>query len=270
MDSEEVEYQCSECGFTVQADTNVCPKCDTPLEDLLIEDEFERIPVTSDLVDITLIELLMKENNIEYYINNNSLDLVLGLPMGHYSTLMIHKDQVEVVKQILNAYEKDNPLAYNTVEQQSSLKGVDGWLLFLCINLIILEPLMSLPYFIDYIIETRDELNQYPGVGVILDIDLVIGILMLLYGIYVGIILLRIRPDAVRSAIQYLNIIILYMVAAFIIITIVLQAYEPSFNHVIQNILGYIIIETIFSIGVVIIWISYLKNSERVKITYGI
>lgn len=270
MDSEEVEYQCSDCGTTVQADTNVCPKCGASLEDLSTEAEFERIPVTSDLVDITIIESLLKDNNIEYSINKNSLDLVFGLSLGHYSTLMIHKDQVDLVKQILNTYEKDNPLAYNTVERQSSIKGVNGWLLFFCVYLIILGPLMSLPYIIDYIIEIRDELNWYPGVGVILDIDLILNILMLLYGIYVGINLLRIRPDAVRSAILYLNVIIVYMVAAFIIIIIILQASEPSFNQVIQNAFGYFIKETISSIGFVLIWILYLKQSERVKITYGV
>jgi hypothetical protein len=221
-------------------------------------------------VDITIIESLLKENNIEYSINNNSLNLVFGLPMGHYSTLMIHKDQVDVVKQILNNYENENSLAINTAEVQSSPKGVEGWLLFFCIYLIILGPLMSLPYIIDYIIETRDELNWYPGVGVILDIDLVISILMLLYGIYVGINLLRIRPDAVRSAILYLNVIIVYMVAAFFIIIIILQAYEPSFNQVIQNTLGYIIKETIVSIGFMVSWILYLKQSERVKNTFGL
>jgi len=270
MDSEEVEYQCSDCGSTIQADTDVCQKCGALLEDLLVEDEFERIPITSDVVDITIIESLMKENNIEYFINNNSLDLVFGLPKGHNSTLMVHKEQVDLVRQILINYEKDIPLASKTVEQQSSLKGVGGWLLFFCVYLIVVAPLMSLPFIIDYIVETRDDFNLYPGVGTILDIDLVLNILMLFYGIYVGINLLRIRPDAVRSAILYLNVIILYMIAAFIIIIIVLQISEPSFNQVILNTLGYIMKETIFSIGLVIIWISYMKNSERVKNTYGV
>lgn len=270
MDSEEVEYQCSDCGFTVQADTNVCPKCGAPLEDLSTEAEFERIPVTSNLVDITIIESLMEDNNIEYSINSNSLDLVFGLSLGHYSTLMIHKDQVDVVKQILNNYVKEIPLASNTVERQSSLKGIDGWLLFFCIYLIILEPIMSLPYIIDYFVEIRDELNWYPLFRTTLDIVLVLTILMLLYGIYIGINLLRIRPDAVRSAILFLNVIIVYTVAVFFTIITILQASEPSFNQVIQNAFGYFIKETISSIGFVLIWILYLKQSERVKITYGV
>ncbi|MCH7774163.1 MAG: DUF2569 family protein, partial [Bacteroidetes bacterium] len=82
--------------------------------------------------------------------------------------------------------------------------------------------------------------------------------------------LLRIRPDAVRSAILFLNVIIVYTVAVFFTIITILQASKPSFNQVIQNAFGYFIKETISSIGFVLIWILYLKQSERVKITYGV
>ena len=267
MDYQEDEYQCSDCGTTVESDAEVCPKCNAPLEDSPTDTEFELIPVTSNLAEIAIIESILKDNNIEYSINNNAMDSVFGLSLGHSPTLLVRKDQVDVTIQLLNNYKKETTLAPATAVRQSSLRGVEGWLIFFCMFLI-LTPFMELPYIILYYIDTHSNLQWYPFLETVLNIDLVISILISFYAIYAGINLWRIHPNAIRSANLFLNLYIAYTAVAFITIAAFLQISDVPFNQVTQTAFGNFLKDTIRSITFLIIWKSYLKNSERVKNTY--
>jgi DNA-directed RNA polymerase subunit RPC12/RpoP len=269
MDSEEVEYQCSECGTTVKVDEKVCPKCDAPLEDLSTNYELERIPVTSNPADIAVIESLLKDNNIEYSIINDSLDTTFGLSLGHSSTLMVRKDQVDLAKQILNEYQEENTMTPNKTIRHTSLKGVKGWLLFLCTILTILNPVMSLPYITRYFVDSRSDLKWYPLLGTALDIVVGLTILILLYGVYVGIALWRIQPDAIRSAILYLNAYLVFTIVMFLTVLTIFLISDVPYNETSQKIFGDLIKETIRAITFVVIWKLYLRHSERVMNTYG-
>ncbi len=265
MDYQEDEYQCSDCGTTVEADTEVCPKCNAPLEDLPTETDFELVPVTSNLAEIAIIESLLNDNNIQYSINKDAMDSVFGLSLGHSPTLLVRKDQFNVTIRLLSDYERKNIPVSATEEKQSSLRGVEGWLLVFCMFLI-LTPFMELPYIIIYYIDTSSYLQWYPALETVINIDIVLSFLIFLYGIYAGINLWRIHPNAIRSANLYLNFLLAYSIIFFFTAFLILT--DVPYNQVTQEVFGYILYDTIGSITFILIWKSYLRNSKRVKITY--
>ncbi len=267
MDYQEDGYQCSDCGATVQVDTEVCPKCNAPLEEFQTDTEFELIPVTSNPAEIAILESFLKDNNIEYSINNDAMESVFGLSLGHSPTLLVRKDKVDLTVQLLNSYNEKNILCLSTSVRKSSLKGVEGWLFFFCM-LLILAPFMELPYIILYYIDTYSNIQRYPFFETALNIDIVISILISFYGIYAGINLWRIHPNAIKSANLFLNLYFAYTVVAFITIAAILQTSNLPFNQVTQTAFGYLLQDTIRSITFLLIWKSYLKNSERIKNTY--
>ena len=101
MESDDTEYQCSECGTEVQSDTKICPNCGALLVDTEEEGDFVEMPVTSNPVDLSIIRSLLDKNRIKYSIKESSLNSVFGLPLGHTTILMVREDQFELVNQLL-------------------------------------------------------------------------------------------------------------------------------------------------------------------------
>ena len=164
MESQEEEYQCSDCGATVLNNAIVCPKCGAFWEESPEEDSFEEICIPSDLISISNIQSLLEDNKIEYSIENNSLDSVFGLPLGQSQKILVRKNQTAKVYEILQNLENDeiklldDNLFSLDKKKEITLKGVEGWLLFFCLTLL-LGPIAYLTYSIDSYIEFQDELN---------------------------------------------------------------------------------------------------------------
>ena len=83
MESQEEEYQCSDCGATVSADAKNCPKCGTSLEEISGEEtseqeEFVEIPVTSHPANLSSILSLLDEKKIEYSLSNDAMENIWG------------------------------------------------------------------------------------------------------------------------------------------------------------------------------------------------
>jgi len=109
----------------------------------------------------------------------------------------------------------------------------------------------------------------YPFKDGILIIDLILSILISCLSIYAGLKLWKIRPDATKTTNLYLNVFLIYSVIIFFVITIIFSISKIPFNTEIKFVYGQMIRETISSITFVVILKLYLKNSERVKNTFG-
>jgi len=290
MESEESEYECSECGTSVTADAKFCPKCGASLVDTSEEVEYEGILIPSDPVIISAIQSALEENDIQYSITESSMDTVFGLSISQMPRLMVSKNQVEQVKEIVDAVEKETvqsiaeedldnenyekakeefPEVEEDDDEKLPLKGVRGWLLFLCISLVFINPLLNIPLIILYIANQHNTLTIFPLLNITLIIDLVITSLFSLIGIYTGIKLWIIHSRAIANANLYLNLLLIYSIIAFVAYLISIASNNVSFNSTSVKFLGDNFRSTIYSIGYVIVWKLYLKNSERVKNTFN-
>jgi len=282
METQNEEYQCSECGTTVSADAKSCPNCGASLEEISEketskQEEFVEIPVTSHPADLSSILSLLDENKIEYSINNDAMENIWGPNFIQLPRLLIHKEQVEEVKEIINSIqEKVEVIDTDVFEKEDSKReekkekiiGVEGWLLFFTM-ILIFSPIAYIPYNINIYIEMQDELIWLPFKDGILIIDLILSILISCLSIYAGLKLWKIRPDATKTTNLYLNVFLIYSVIIFFVITIIFSISKIPFITEIKFVYGQMIRETISSITFVVILKLYLKNSERVKNTFG-
>jgi RNA polymerase subunit RPABC4/transcription elongation factor Spt4 len=278
MDSAESDYQCSECGTNVPIEAKICPNCGVSLEEVSEEENFIEIPISSEPSTIATIQSLLQENNIEYSINDNALENVWGPSFTQFPRLLVRKDQAELANDIIDSFEEENVEILDTEvfqeedsekgEQSVPLIGVKGWLLLFCISLIFIDPIISLPLIILYVINTNNPLNYYPLLHIILNIDVILNVLILLLGIYVGITIWILRPNAIRYANLFLNAYLGYTILSFLIFFTVVPSYDIDYNSATVGFFSDTFRGTIYSIGYVIIWKLYLKKSERVKNTF--
>jgi len=123
MEDQDAEFQCFECGAEVQADTKICPKCGASLEELFEEDNFEEIPVTSRPADLSTILSLLDENKIEYSINDNAMENVWGPSFTQVPKLLVRKEQVDAVKEIITVLKKQDQPDVKTLGEPVRFKS---------------------------------------------------------------------------------------------------------------------------------------------------
>jgi hypothetical protein len=207
------------------------------------------------------------------------MENIWGPSFTHVPKLIVRKEQADAVKEIISNLEKDeieildkevfNNVSFEKEDQKEQIKGVEGWLLFFCMMLIF-SPIAYIPYSIDTYQEIQDEVISFPLKGTILIIDLILSILISCLSIYAGLMLWKIRPDAIKTTTLYLNIVLVYSLIIFLTMTIIFFISEIPFNKSLQFVYGQMIRETISSITYVVTWKLYLNNSERVKNTFGL
>jgi uncharacterized Zn finger protein (UPF0148 family) len=281
MESNETEYQCSDCGTNVSADAKICPNCGSSLEETSEEevsnnDLFVQIPVTSHPANLSSILSLLDENKIDYSINDDAMENIWGPNFIQVPKLLVRKEQVEEVKEIINSIQEEVEVLDSEVFKKENLdredkklqmKGVEGWLLVFCMTLM-LGPLAYLFYDINSYFEIKDQVNWIPLKETILIIDLILTIIISCLSVYAGWSLWKISSNAISITRLYLNSVLAYSLFFLLLITIIFMVSKIPFNTISQNIYGVVVKETISSLAYVIIWKLYLKNSERVKNTY--
>jgi RNA polymerase subunit RPABC4/transcription elongation factor Spt4 len=291
MEPDKSEYQCSDCGAAISSEAKSCPNCGALLVDPSEEIEYGGILIPSDPAIISAIQSALEENDIQYSIADSSMDTVFGLSISQMPRLIVNKNQIEQVKEIVEAVEKETvqsfaedelnnedyeiakeqfPEVEEDDDEKLPLKGVRGWLLFFCISLVFINPLLNIPLTILYIVNQHNTLTIFPLLNITLIIDLVITSLFSLIGIYIGIKLWRIQSRAIPNANLYLNLLLIYSIIAFVAYLISIASNDVSFNSKSVKFLGDNFRSTVYSIGYVIAWKLYLKNSERVKNTFGL
>lgn len=139
-------------------------------------------------------------------------------------------------------------------------KGVGGWLLWLCIGLTILGPLISFGALSEEYRAAEQYSLQVPGLMTYVTIECILGALLAVFGFYAGVALWRIRPHAVGAARTYFLLSVVYQV---LMISLVPFAGFPSRMQDVLISQG--VRNTIAAMGICLIWISYLNRSDRVK-----
>jgi len=147
----------------------------------------------------------------------------------------------------------------------SRLKGVGGWLLFFCIGLTILMPLLTLYNIVSGYQTAKPLFSRFPGLYDLMAIDTSVSFAIVVFSIYAGISLWRIRPGAVGLAKKYLLTLLAYSVLAFFL---PFTADLPKTAN--EVMLGEILKDVVRSLIYVGVWYSYLSKSERVRATYAV
>ena len=135
-------------------------------------------------------------------------------------------------------------------ESEVKYKGVGGWLSLFIISLTILNPLMM----------AFGLVSSYEYVSILFLIISVWTVGLMCFSIYAGILLWKIRPNAVKIA----KICLLLYLVEPVVISILLF-YLSSSN---QELMGEFGTELSRSAIYVAIWFSYLNKSKMVKATY--
>lgn len=151
--------------------------------------------------------------------------------------------------------ESQKPPAEPESESYEKYRGVGGWLALFVFTLIVGGPIMT-------IINVAGEFEDV-GVVFVTVADAVISAALAGLGIYAGISLLRLKPNAVRIAKRYLIAYGIYTMVLLIMVVIAVIAAsgdaQPSVETAGPVIRGF---------GSVIIWYLYLEKSKRIAITY--
>jgi hypothetical protein len=142
--------------------------------------------------------------------------------------------------------------------------GVGGWLLWFCIGITFFMPLWTIFNLINSYTKTSPMLKMYPGVLVIIIIDTFLSIGLTVFSIYAGVLLFKIRSNAVNIAKKYLLTRLAYSVIAEFLPF--LAGFPAEANKAMIQEVPRSLIPTVVSI---IIWYLYFINSKRVEATYG-
>jgi hypothetical protein len=140
-------------------------------------------------------------------------------------------------------------------------RGVGGWLLFFIVSLTIITP--AFQSYIVYNEWTLYNAAPSPLLFNLFAVDWSMRAILVVFGIYAGIQLWRVKPGAPRIAKTYLISIFVQQVVLVLIglWTVSKVAGDPES-------IGGVIIQPLRSFIYVAIWYGYLNKSQRVASTY--
>ena len=143
--------------------------------------------------------------------------------------------------------------------------GVKGWLLLLCINLSILDPLSIMVNLALVSNMAKPFFNEYPGLKRLILINGTCSIALMVFSIYAGISLWKVLPNAVRAANNYLRIAFLYS-----LVSVFIPAMVGLPEKAYKDMAGNTFVNSLITMSYMAAWYLYLKRSKRVKATFGI
>lgn len=144
-------------------------------------------------------------------------------------------------------------------------KGVRGWLLILCLNIAIFDPLTMLLTIFLVTSATKPYFGEHPE---LLRLCLASGICRLalaVFSVYAGLGLWKVVPGALSVAKKYLLAVVLYSVVASSL-PVVVGVPQESY----QEFAGQTVFNSFLTMAYAITWYIYLQRSKRVKATYAL
>jgi hypothetical protein len=148
--------------------------------------------------------------------------------------------------------------------QNEQYRGVKGWLLILCLNIAILDPLTMLLTIFLVTGATKPYFGEHPE---LLRLCLASGICRLalaVFSVYAGLGLWKVVPGALPVAKKYLLAVVLYSVVASFLPVLVGVPRESY-----QEFAGDTVFNSFVTMAYAIIWYIYLQRSKRVRATYA-
>ena len=155
------------------------------------------------------------------------------------------------------------PPPSTSIPTEPQYKGVGGWLLLLCLGLIVFGPLITLGSLAAGYRESSEYFDQFPGLLVIIVIDTFLSLGLMAFSVYAGIGLWRVRPGAVQMAKRFLLCFLGYLVVAAVL---PFMAGLPSAAN--EVMIVEVIKEMFRGVIYFAIWYTYLNKSKRVRDTY--
>lgn len=158
-----------------------------------------------------------------------------------------------------------SPTTTDVAIEKNNLNGVKGWLLFLCITLTILSPLISFGQIGFEWIEFKSYFNTFPSLRTFVLIDTILNMGLIGFSIYAGYLLWSVKQNAVEIAKAYF----LTRLAYGIIMPLVFMSVSDLHIDDIEIINAFIKQAVSGIIAFSIIWFTYLNRSKRVRATYS-
>ena len=144
------------------------------------------------------------------------------------------------------------------------LRGVGGWLMFLILSLTVFGPLAAL-FTLVFIFTATALAPTLPSSFVSYAIvEALVVVPYAVWGITIGVKLWKLRPNAVKSAKQFLTSGTIPFVVIVNLLPWILLSPELRTNQSGPNTVGSII----GGLGAALAWNAYLKKSRRVANTY--
>ena len=152
----------------------------------------------------------------------------------------------------------------NNAQLGSKLRGVKGWLLFLCLCLTLFIPLITIfNLLVNYNLAVT-YFRRFPDFFTFTLIDSFFSTVLMIFAIYAGIALWKIKSHSLRTIKFYFLLLLIYLIiAAF------LPFRSDLSSNATTSLIVLIIKNTFGSLIFILIWYLYLKRSKRVKLTYG-
>lgn len=157
-----------------------------------------------------------------------------------------------------------SPVVATTASEKREPVGVGGWLIFLCIILVVIQPCLTIFELVDDGHTLYPLFTFYPSVKVAFIFSVAISTIVMGFGFYAGICLWTMRNNAVFIAKSYfVTNLILTILAPILTSAIPDLPKEVGSAVVIEGVKE--IVRTLIALG---IWFSYLSVSRRVANTY--
>jgi len=141
--------------------------------------------------------------------------------------------------------------------------GVKGWLLLLCLILILVNPVASINNIYSSFKISSTFFELYPGLKLITVIDGILSIGIVYFSVYAGISLWRVRPNAIAIGKAFLLTFMSYAVVANILPFLAGLPANANEAMIAQAFIG-VLRSAIFAF----IWYMYLEKSKRVHSTF--
>lgn len=138
-----------------------------------------------------------------------------------------------------------------------------GWLLLLCINLTILDPVTIIVGVFSATLVADPNFEQYPELMRMLIVSGICKLALAVFSIYAGASLWKIQPDAPNTAKRYLEAAAVY--SAF---SLLLPRIVGLPDELYRQIAGPSLLSSMATLCYVAVWYAYLVKSKRVKATY--
>ncbi|MGD2295544.1 MAG: DUF2569 family protein [Candidatus Aminicenantes bacterium] len=151
-------------------------------------------------------------------------------------------------------------ISQKVIAEKSKYYGVKGWLLFFCVSLTILSPILTSFVLITSYGEFLASFYNYLSLRIIAILYILISISITIFGIVAGVKLWVKRPNAVRITRAYLTTLLLFNIYGGLLVFLM--------ELLVHSVSGSYLREFIGAFIYFFIWNSYFNKSKRVKATF--
>ncbi|WP_059424730.1 DUF2569 family protein [Sulfuricella sp. T08] len=157
------------------------------------------------------------------------------------------------------------PTVTKVATADATLKGVKGWLAFLCISLTILSPLSTIVELIRAWEATASLFSSFPSMRIMVSIETTMSIWLMAFSFYAGSVLWSVKQNAVKIAKAYFLSRLAYSIALPFIFSGISDLPSEVSSVMVEELAK----QAFLTFMACAIWFTYLRRSKRVRATYS-